>query len=659
MASEKETKFKLSLDNKEFIESALHSKESIMSLGEAKNLTGLVEGLTKVGVTLGVVGVAAWGIKTAFETVFEGEEIRQINKEFDVLTEKAGIATDALKEGLVKAAGGLVDDTELLKAANKAIIEMGNSAQRLPEVMELARKSTAVFGGDLAQNFETMNQAIASGNTRMLKHMGIIVDAQKAVKDYANANGLAVNELSQAGKQQAIMNAVLEQGGKAFEGINGDGKEATNTFQQLKVTFAEIGETITLVFEKTAGPVVREFLKNTKNVVKDFSLYIKETLGDGAEASNAAFERAGRQVEDLQARIEEVKKNGAGWAAAFTGTNAEAELQKLNDQLVAAKAHLEELKAKRPEGPEGESEDRSAAEAVDLEKRKANAAQFHKEMLALEKDRFKEQETLVNSQADIEAAVNEKRKLLEEDYNQQVLALEQNQHLNATQKAEERVQIEALRIQRIKNLEKGLADYKNSLNQNYLKNSENTAQGITRAFQVGSAQNQKAMQDFGKMGAQTFDNFAKHSKSALLDFGAGTKSAADAAKGFILNMVADEAEARGSVMLLASIWPPNPVGLAAGGGLIALAGMLRSMAGGGSGSGVGASGGGASGVAGGEGFGTRTDDRPTLQEQKAQRGVTVQVQGNYFETEQSRMAMVDLIRQNQDATDFKVQQVGG
>ena len=169
MASEKETKFKLSLDNKEFIESALHSKESIMSLGEAKNLTGLVEGLTKVGVTLGVVGVAAWGIKTAFETVFEGEEIRQINKEFDVLTEKAGIATDSLKEGLVKAAGGLVDDTELLKAANKAIIEMGNSAQRLPEVMELARKSTAVFGGDLAQNFETMNQAIAWTHRKRLR----------------------------------------------------------------------------------------------------------------------------------------------------------------------------------------------------------------------------------------------------------------------------------------------------------------------------------------------------------------------------------------------------------------------------------------------------------------------------------------------------------
>ena len=50
-------------------------------------------------------------------------------------------------------------------------------------------------------------------------------------------------------------------------------------------------------------------------------------------------------------------------------------------------------------------------------------------------------------------------------------------------------------------------------------------------------------------------------------------------------------------------------------------------------------------------------EKPQLDETK-KKSVTIQVQGNYFETEQSRMRILEMTREATDATDFKYQQIG-
>src|SRR3990167_2381775 len=137
------------------------------------------------------VGRAAGALKdlpvAIFDFVKEGEKVQQINRSFESLAKSAGLSGQEIREGLVGAAKGLADDTDIILAANKAIVGLGSQAEKLPQVMELARKATYLFGGDLVQNFEAMNHAIASGNTRALKNMGIMVDAESAVNKYAES----------------------------------------------------------------------------------------------------------------------------------------------------------------------------------------------------------------------------------------------------------------------------------------------------------------------------------------------------------------------------------------------------------------------------------------------------------------------------------------
>src|SRR5437868_1134280 len=103
----------LNLDDTEFA-------KTIISAGE--RVTGLVGSLEGVAAMGGVIGVAFLAVKTALDLTKEAEQVKQINQQFEMLSANAGLASKALKDGLVEAANGLVDDTDLLHAANKAII---------------------------------------------------------------------------------------------------------------------------------------------------------------------------------------------------------------------------------------------------------------------------------------------------------------------------------------------------------------------------------------------------------------------------------------------------------------------------------------------------------------------------------------------------------
>jgi hypothetical protein len=137
---------------------------------------------------------------------------------------------------------------------------------------------------------------------------------------------------------------------------------------------------------------------------------------------------------------------------------------------------------------------------------------------------------------------------------------------------------------------------------------------------------------------------------------------AKAMKAAFLGVIADKAEAEGSALILegAGMWPIGGYKIAAGGALVALSSLIRAAAGGGGG-GIGAS----SSAGGGGGGGetrppvTETQTRPDIQAAQQAKGksVTIAIAGNYFETEQTRRALLGMVRQETDATAFTYQQI--
>lgn len=647
----------------------LDGNEFAQGINEAKNKVEELIAVTKnVGIAAGAVAVAFLAVKASIDLTIEAESIKAINDQFERLTQNAGIATDTLKSGLMDAASGLIDDTDLMKAANRSIIEMGSSAADLPELLNVARLATSAFGGDLLNNFESINHAIATGSVRGLKNLGIIVDQEKALRQFANSHGITVSAMSEAEKKQALLNAVLEKGKTAFAAIDPEAQRASNAWQRIKVSFGQVAETLTLAFDRIAGKSVKDAMENTAKVAEQTKNAVTAAFGDGAEKAAAQSKILQTEITSLTNRLEALKA-GKGGAIEFDPGLKAAEIAALNTQLEDSKLKLsliqeEQRKINSLAGSQATKPTKTGESPEDKDKLLAAEAKFNQDLAQLTQQRIASEMAAAQSLEQMEFALGEKRISIRDQADAQIEQIKSQRRMGEIANDEQMnlliEQVEANKAARLIQFEEEVKQARLKALDQYVNASTSASDGIARAFEAGSKKNQIALNDWGATGMRVFNSFGNQATSALQAWGAGTKSAADAAKGFIFGMIADEAEARGKVMLLASIWPPNPAGLAAGAGLIALSGFLRAQSGG-AGTGVGGSAGQVS-VAGvtPPAMGTEeTNYRPDMAQAREQKSVSLQIMGNYFETEQTKTRLVEMIREASDATDFKITEIGG
>lgn len=591
------TTFRLDLDNKDFLVASGKALEAIKGLGEQDNLSGLLSGLGKVTAVLGVVSAAVLAFKVALDMTKEGEQIKQVNNQFEILAAQSGVASDKLRKGLEASSRGLIDNTELLKIANKAMIDMGGSAQKLPQLLDLARKTTSVFGGDLKSNFEALSFAINTGNTRALKHLGIVVDQDKAYRTYAASIGVISSELSQAGRQQAVLNAVLAEGGDKFKNVSEALDTSTTNIQRLSVAFNQLKEVIAVLMERYIAPFLNRLVKDFTEGLSIITGFIDKWTG---HTSKAVEEQSKVIAESVEKTVEASKVE--------------------NEQVLK------------------------------------HRTKFYADLIALKQRNVNDEIAVSQSVEETERLQLERRELSIRESEARVAEIRANTDLTLPQRAQMIEQVWQQMDNNIAAMDMNLEQERLNALDNYQRKSESTAQGISRAFQAGSQRNKMALSNFGNAGQKVYESFSKHAVNSLQELGAGTKSATQIMKGFFFGMLADQAEQYGTWMMLSSVWPPNPPAFAAGAALLVLSGFLRSQAGGGGGGG----GGGASGAGGGAtGGGVDMGATVSAQQQQAPRkAITVQVMGNYFETEQTKARLLDMIRDATDVTDFKYVQIG-
>lgn len=654
------TKVVLDLDNKEFVKKLKESLGLLGELGKTDSVSDLGKAFVSVGTVAGVAAAAVLAVKTAIDLSEEAEHIKQVNKSFESLAENAGLAADVIKSQLIKATKGLADDTEVLQAANRAIIEMGGNAAKIPETMELARKYTAAFGGELIQNFEGINHALATGSERMLRQYGITVDTDKAQREYAKSLGIGVQFLTDAGKKQAVMNEALEEAKKKFAGVDESISQTTQNMKKMSVSLSEIKEAAILAWDKILGPTVQNATQNLANGFHNLAVQVKAAFGSGEEQAAAQKEVLEHNIEQLKQKMELNKKIGV------ENDTYTLQLQKLQSQLDKINEseehsmHLAQMKAAAGQGAPEKAVD--VAPQVDYEKLKEARLKFEKE---LEDIRMK------RTEADLQYGTNVEQ--VEKAFHEQQVTMTKEAELQKDQLRKEGLDKGVITQQQyadaVANIDQTLNDKMKNNNEelnaariraldNYQKSATSASAGISAAFRKGSTQAKMDLTNWGKTGGIVFDSVKKRSVEAFKAMGDGSKSAGEAMRGFMFGSIADTAEAKGTEMLLSGLWPPNPIAIAGGGALIALAEALRSQAQGSSKmSGGGGGGGGGAGASAQSTDSASAAEKPQAEAQH-KKVVTLNVHGNLYETEQTRTRLMDMIREAGDFTDFNLKQIG-
>lgn len=654
MSDDSKLDFILDLDAQAFLQKAGQALDMVTSLGQT---------LGELGTVAGVVGAAFLAIKGAADLTQNAEELKSLNAQFDILARQAGLVPEKLKEGLDKAAEGLLDDNELLQIANRNMVVLGASAGRMTEIMEIARKASVVSGKDIKQVFEEIVQATASGRTQTLRELGIMVDSKKAVEEYAAAHGLAVNVLSQEGRSQAILNAALDDAKKRYASADTSVKEVTDSWTRMKNAVHDLYDTIALGFDAIFGPTIKKMVDSFAGLASamkkiGFSVFGDETQKAQVhlEAYQGSLKNAQNQLQFFQDRLSHESD-----PKLIKQLTADIDIQK--QKIAEAQAAIEKYQAvaegSNKAGPSGApSQAVIKADIVNKEALKQNEAAFNREIASLNQQRLQVQMQMAQSAQEVDAQLQQQRLTIQEQADAQISQIRSNQNLTKEQKDREILIVAKTSADRQVQIEDDLQKRRIAALDLYTTHAKSDADGVARAFEAGSKKAQIAQTDFGAVGVRVFNSFEKNSVSALQAFGAGQESASEAAKGFIFGMLADEAEARGKIMMLASIWPPNPAGLAAGAGLIALSGFLRSQGGtGGAGAGGGTDSGSSSGgTSAGSGAFNSTGVSPVQQNQPT-KAVTINIAGSYFETEQTKQRLVEMINETADATGYTVRPV--
>lgn len=389
----------------------------------------MVKGLGLATVAIGAVGYAVKEAFSAFEDLAKiADETNKVNKQFDFLAQKAGDTGGNLRSSFESVNLGIIDTEEILKSASVALTNLNLPTQDIAKNFEAARRTAVALGGDTIQNFEAINTAIASGNTRVLKQIGLFIDADSAVADYAKSIGVAAKYLTDAQREAAIFAAIQAKVSSSFSNVDLSTKTTSESFQQFRTAVSDVGEAIAIAFNKMFGPGVSSLLQKFSAGLSGIANEILANFGSNTEKAAAKQEllndKLNEEIEKLD-KLKKIQDEQIGRSLSGIDTRVKKQ-QEVVDKIQLQLDKEEQLKAKQQQTIDALRLNDSVKEELSAKDIERNKALLAAQEALVGQTRAQEisniDAKIANTQSldDIEQLSNDK-KLLSFEQNQQAL----------------------------------------------------------------------------------------------------------------------------------------------------------------------------------------------------------------------------------------------
>jgi hypothetical protein len=616
-------------------------------LDSAKGLSSSLLGT--VGAYAAIGTAAALAGKKLLDFAIAGEKATATNIRFTEVARQAGLASEQLSQAIIAQTQGLLDDEDALETATKAIVSLGAEAAKLPEILQASRAISRTLGTDFKQTFDNLSQFLETGNAKLLKQYGIVLDLNKAYDAAAKSIGLTSAELTEQQKQVVRLNLALEELPKKFSAGAESVTPLSDAFNRFLVGSLNQLEKLQ---QGLANVLSRTFIDNA-----DKSNVATARLSNGfKEASDEVFQlekqlktlnedRLGAKGIDALARyslsisqtskeLREARENFRLLQVELSGRSDEELFKSLDasrstkatDQLKLTEDQLKKI-----------SQDRKLREqeltgflvSQEITRRQAdletvNAKEIQNQQITSSQLRLNQQLQILDLQQ--KQALSNADKLFSEDkkftQEQRELAFTE---VSASFQAQ-RVQLEQQTANDIKNIQDGIA-----------------ANGVSGIYSMGEALKYLGTQAKQQL-AGAFVNGMQAATSAI----ARGENGIDALVKSVLGAIGDMAVQFGSLFLLQAAGFAVIPGLqgnsatlaAAGAGLIGLGIVLKALSGGESSTSSSSSGG---GVASSPSASTELTPTENLTRQEPQTSVQVVVQGDILDSDDTGSRVVELI----------------
>lgn len=271
------------------------------ALGDALSGAGLGS-LVSVASVAGVAAVAAGAAKAAVELGNLGQQVNQQRAYFEVWSGGVAQATANL-EAMRKAVGNSMTDSEAMTAGNKLL---GMGLARNSDELERLSRMAVMLGGSTrtaSESIEEFSLLLANQSILRLDTFGI---SGARVRTRIEELQAATAGLS---REQAFMQAVMEEGTRKVSALEAAGVRATTSAQDLGTAWRQLRE---VIGQGLAGGVA-ESQSGLAGLLTDVTNTISMGSGDAQlklQGLSGELARAKQQLEEVQA---------AGGVKAFSG----------------------------------------------------------------------------------------------------------------------------------------------------------------------------------------------------------------------------------------------------------------------------------------------------------------------------------------------------
>lgn len=265
---------------------------------------------------------ALFAIKQAWDIANAAAKFDQQAQAFTNLAASHGVNAKQIIANLKEMSAGTVSTAGLMESAGAAML-LGIPAERLSEMMEIARASAKVMGTTTEQAFNDIAKGIGRQSPLILDNLGITVKLEKAYSAYAKAQKTTVAAMTDAEKKQAFLNAVMTSGQEIVKRVGTQTLTAADAMaifsaklEDGKIILGKILISISAFLSAVALGFSTVFSGVVGIVARSLSELVK--LGEGLPFVGDRFKAVGNAIRDFSDFELEAAKKAAEMSAAAT-----------------------------------------------------------------------------------------------------------------------------------------------------------------------------------------------------------------------------------------------------------------------------------------------------------------------------------------------------
>lgn len=280
------------------------------------NFDKLRSSVRDLGRDLLIGGAAATGFTAGFfKLVQMGGEINQTRQAFKATIDTFDLAPDSL-ERIRTQIHGVVSDSQLMVQTTKMLMT-GIDPSRIVELWGKARQISIIGHKDINDVAQALATSIQSGNTEMLRQIGIVISAERVYRDYATALGKPTEELSNLDRQFAISMEIERIYRERFKGLGDISGGVAEKFHQLGAGTGNLKDKLLGMI--AGSPAIQKFLADLITKTDDWL---------------ARLDKAGPAVDKITTDVTRVYKSLVAFGSENVGPAIE-NIYKYRDAILA------------------------------------------------------------------------------------------------------------------------------------------------------------------------------------------------------------------------------------------------------------------------------------------------------------------------------------